>query len=77
MSAADDDFENVEGGAAGGGGAGGGGGSGGEDDPEDEEFYIFYRDRVEWTDVEPIHQDDGPDPVVQIDYSAKCMEMEV
>lgn len=34
---------------------------------------IFYKDRPEWKDVEPLAQDDGEEPVVTIAYSKECM----
>lgn len=46
------------------------------DDSSDEEYdeqnWVFYKDRAEWNDVEPIPQDDGEEPVVAIAYSKNC-----
>lgn len=46
------------------------------DEMIDENFadsvWVLYRDREDWKDVVPVLQDDGPDPVVAIDYSVKC-----
>lgn len=45
-------------------------------DSSDEEIsqqkWVFYKDRPDWKDVEPIPQDDGEEPVVTIAYSKEC-----
>lgn len=33
-------------------------------------------DESEWLDVDPIRQDDGPDPLVPIAYSSRCTWVE-
>ena len=37
--------------------------------------WIPYSEREEWADVEPIAQDDGPNPVVAIKYSARFIDI--
>ena len=47
-----------------------------DSDPEDERPFnhLGYSCRPDWSDVVPIEQDDGPNPVVQIAYSDQFRE---
>lgn len=44
-------------------------------DENDYVDWIFYRDREEWKDVQPIKQEEGPRPVVAIAYSEKFRDV--
>lgn len=42
---------------------------------EDDDIYVMYKDRSEWSDIHQVAQDEGEEPVVQIEYSAKCKSL--
>lgn len=47
----------------------------GDESPDEELLpadYKPYSQRPEWSDVQPLEQDDGENPVVMIAYSDKC-----
>ena len=44
----------------------------GDIDNDSGDVYVFFKDREEWKDIEPVEQDDGPYSCVKIDYTPKC-----
>ena len=42
------------------------------DDEIESNIWIPYSQRKEWSDVKPLQQNEGPDPVAKIAYSDKC-----
>ena len=38
------------------------------------DIWVPYKERQEWKDVQPVPQDDGPHPVIQIAYSDRCKD---
>lgn len=50
-------------------------GSNSDEDNDERSSYIPYSQRPEWSDVQPIEQDDGPHPVVKIAYSNDFREI--
>ena len=46
-----------------------------EEEEYNSEEYIYYSTRPEWKDVQPLPQDDGPNPVVRIAYTEKCKDL--
>ena len=42
------------------------------DELSSESTYIPYSERSEWSDVEPLEQNDGDNAVVRIAYSNRC-----
>jgi protein farnesyltransferase/geranylgeranyltransferase type-1 subunit alpha len=42
-----------------------------DSDDSGEESHVPFGERPEWSDIKPVRQDDGPDPVCIIDYTAQ------
>ena len=43
-----------------------------DDDDDDEEEEILQVKDYDWSDITPIKQEDGPDPVAVINYDPEC-----
>ena len=41
-------------------------------DEHEENVWMPYSERKEWSDVKPLEQNEGPEPVARIAYSEKC-----
>ena len=45
------------------------------EDISSESARIPYSERAEWSDIQPLNQEDGDVPVVKIAYSEKCKQI--
>ena len=45
------------------------------EDISSESARIPYSERAEWSDIQPLNQEDGDVPVVKIAYSDKCKQI--
>lgn len=42
------------------------------DSGDNDVAWTLYRERPEWNDLQPVREDDGPNPVVVIAHSDRC-----